>query len=418
MRNFTIILLCFLACPSLQAQTVNIAYIGQADSYNALITDSDNFTYDDDHAAAVWFMETFLPAHSTEVTGTYLSFDQVAGTASLDDYDVVWIQMDGATYIDRMNEWPRGTTEGNGDKHCVLSAQGFQWNGQCTPTEDAFILKIKDFYQAGGNVLLGNYAGKALEVIGAFEGLSNPWEYRPNQIFGDTSANPGNTSASWGTNWAAEADHPYIAGIVSSDSDCLGATAYIEFLGADTQKKNRACQYNLDFGRIFEDAGGSSSSLESRRSIFTTTLNAQILLQNCDGNEIQGAMFSPLNEGNGTIVWYGAGVYDWFAAGTGNNEPVKLLTENTLLSLAQMQLSIQAAEHRSITYYPNPVKNVLHLLYTGNQKTEIFDLTGKRLISDGTPDISVEDLANGCYLVKVTDMENGTSFHFKILKAN
>ena len=418
MRNFTIILLCFLGCPCLWAQTVNIAYIGQAASYNTLITDSDNFTYDDDHAAAVWFMDNFLPAHAGEVNGNYLSFDQVAGTASLNDYDVVWIQMDGATYVDRMNEWPRGTTEGNGDKHCVLGTQGFQWNGQCTPTEDAFMAKIRDFYQAGGNVLLGNYAGKALEVIGAFDGLSNPWEYRPNQTFGDTSANPGNTSAAWGANWAAEANHPYLADIVSSDSDCPGATAYIEFLGTGTQKKNRACQYNMDFGRIFDDAGGSSSSLENRRALFATTLNAQILLQNCDGNEIQGAKFSPQQEGNGTIVWYGAGVYDWFVAGAGNNEPVKLLTENTLLSLAQSQLSTQTLEHDEITYYPNPVKNELHLLHTRNQKIEIFDLTGKRLISEDTPVINVEGLANGCYLVKATDMGNGKSSHFKIVKAN
>jgi hypothetical protein len=30
--------------------------------------------YDDDRAAAVWFIDTFVPAHSGSITGNYLSF--------------------------------------------------------------------------------------------------------------------------------------------------------------------------------------------------------------------------------------------------------------------------------------------------------------------------------------------------------
>lgn len=399
------------------AQNPNIAFIGQASSYDALITDNDGFVYQDDHAAAIWFMDTFLPAHAPAVTGNYLSFEEVANGANLSLYDLIWVQMDGATYVERLNEWPRGTTEGNGDKHCVLATSGFQWNGQCTPTEDAFMANLRNYYQAGGNILLGNYAGKALEVIGAFDGLSNPWEYRPNQTFGDTAVTEGNTASSWGTNWGAAASHPYISNISLAPSECSNSQGYIEFLTAGTQKKNRACQYNLDFGRIFEDAGGSESSLMERRSLFTSTLNAEILLQNCDGNEIQGAQFNPRNEGDGTIVWYGAGVYDWFAPGSGNNDNVSLLTENTLLSLAQPNLSVPASPESQMGYYPNPVTQTLNLTNASGCQTEIYSLSGTLLTTSRESQINLEQIESGIYLVKVTNQENGRSKMFKIIKS-
>lgn len=169
MRKLYLGFLAGLVIANFNAQTKKIAFIGQADVYsNNIPTANDGLVYDDDRAAAVWFMDTFVPKYSGNVSGSYFSFQDVAEGADISSYDVVWIQSDGATFTERLNEWPRGTVEGNGDKHCILRENGFEWNGQCTQLEDDFIWKIKQFYKSGKKLFLGNFVGKGLEVLGVF----------------------------------------------------------------------------------------------------------------------------------------------------------------------------------------------------------------------------------------------------------
>lgn len=410
MKKFYLNLFAIMFAINLNAQK-KIAFIGQADVYNSNIpTASDGLTYDDDRAAAVWFIDTFVPAHSGSITGSYLSFQDVAEGADLSFYDVIWIQSDGATYTDRLNEWPRGTTEPNGDKHCLLREAGFQWNGQCSQLEDDFNWNIKQFYKSGKNILLGNFAGKGLEVFGVFDGLSNPWEYRPNQLFGDTNVNNSNTAAAWGTNWSGESNNTLTQGISLNPASCSFANKNIEFLSPDTQKKNRALQYNLNWGRIFDDAGGSSSNLLQRRQVFQNTLNAKILLENCDGNEIQGAEFLPRNSGDGKIVWYGAGVYDWYAPGTGNNNNVKKLTENTLLYLVGISsLSVNNPNLKNkVQIFPNPVSSILNINFDGNVLIEVYDLNGRKILVSSEKHINIQNLKAGIYIVKILNSKDNT----------
>ena len=415
MKKLYLSLFAGIMLANINAQTKRIAFIGQADVYSSNIpTASDGLTYDDDRAAAVWFMETFLPAHSASVSGNYFSFQDVAEGADISNYDVIWIQSDGATYTERLNEWPRGTVEGNGDKHCVLREAGFQWNGQCSQLEDDFMWKIKQFYKSGKKLLLGNFAGKGLEVFGVFDGLSNPWEYRPNQSFGDTAANPANTAGAWGTNWSGTATSILLTGITTSSVSCTNTSQSIEFLGAGTEKKNRALQYNLNWGRIFDDAGGSSSTLAQRRQKFQTTLNAEILLENCDGTEIQAARFNPRNTGDGTIIWYGAGVYDWYAPG-GSNQNVKKLTENSLLYLAggeSMLSSTDLQGKQKVGIYPNPVSVILNIQADENVSSEIYDMNGRKIISSESKTISVDKLIPGNYSINVNTGTSNKIFKF------
>lgn len=411
MKKFYLNLFAIIFAINLNAQK-KIAFIGQADVYNSNIpTASDGLTYDDDRAAAVWFIDTFVPAHSGSITGSYLSFQDVAEGADLSSYDVIWVQSDGATYSGRLDEWPRGTTELNGDKHCLLREAGFQWNGQCSQLEDDFIWKIKQFYKSGKNILLGNFAGKSLEVLGVFEGLSNPWEYRPNQLFGDTSANPNNTAAAWGTNWSGNSNSTLIQGITTYAVACSFANQGIEFLSVDTQKKNRALQYNLNWGRIYDDVGGASSSMLQRRQAFQNTLNANILLENCDGNEIQGAEFKPRNLGDGKVIWYGAGVYDWYAPGTGNNDNVKKITENTLLYLASISsLSVDNLNLKNnIQIFPNPASSTLNIKAEGNTITEIYDINGRKVMTSANKSIDIHHLGSGFYTVKIINSKNNST---------
>lgn len=415
MRKLYLSLFAGLMFATIQAQMKKIAFIGQADVYNSSIpTASDGLTYDDDRAAAVWFMDTFLPAHSSKITGSYFSFQDVAEGADISSYDVVWIQSDGATYTERLNEWPRGTVEGNGDKHCLLREAGFQWNGQCGQLEDDFMWKIKQFYKSGKKLLLGNFAGKGLEVFGVFDGLNNPWEYRPNQSFGDTTANPANSAGAWGTNWSGTATPILLTGITTSSVSCTNTSQSIEFLGAGTEKKNRALQYNLNWGRIFDDAGGVGSTLVQRRQLFQNILNAEILLENCDGTEIQAARFNPRNSGDGTIIWYGSGVYDWYAPG-GSNQNVKKLTENTLLYLAGGEAMLSSTDlqgKQKVSIYPNPVSAVLKIQVEDNVRSEIYDMNGRKVLTSNSKNIDVHQLSAGVYSIKISDGKSSQILKF------
>ena len=350
MKNFTkkYIGLVFIAFfLSLGAQNKKIAFIGQAATYNDNIPAAqDGLTYDDDRAAAVWFMDEFIPSQNN-IDGSYFSFQDVAEGADLSSFDVLWIQSDGATFPGRLNEWPRGTTEGGGERHCVITEAGFEWNGgnaACITLEDNFINSIRTFYEAGGNIFLGNFAGKGLEVFGVFDGLTNPWEYKPNQTFGEVNSITDDWAVNnpWGNFYQDSVSNPLRTGFVlgSPDNACNDGR-YIEFLTAGSGKKNRVCQYNLDFGRINDDANannGGSATLAQKYTEFETTLNAQILLTNCGGNEIQSVQFNPRTVGKGTVIINGGGSYDWYADGSpaNYNNNIKIFTANALLSLADM----------------------------------------------------------------------------------
>ena len=300
----------------------------------------------------------------------------------------------------------------------MLREDGFQWNGQCSQLEDDFIWKIKQFYKSGKNILLGNFAGKSLEVLGVFEGLSNPWEYRPNQLFGDTSANPNNTAVAWGTNWSGNSNSTLIQGIITYSVACSFANQGIDFLSADTQKKNRALQYNLNWGRIYDDVGGASSSMLQRRQAFQNTLNANILLENCDGNEIQGAEFNPRNSGDGKVIWYGAGVYDWYAPGTGNNDNVKKITENTLLYLSGISsLSVDNSNLKNnVQIFPNPASSTLNIKSEGNIITEIYDTNGRKIITSANRSIDIQYLDSGVYTAKIINLKSSSVVTYKFIK--
>ncbi|MGC4128127.1 MAG: DUF4960 domain-containing protein, partial [Bergeyella sp.] len=346
MKNFCLCLFIALFAVNVDAQK-KIAFIGQAPAYNTLITDSDGFIYNDDYQAAVWFMETFLSNHS-DISGSYFSFEDIADgdETILDDFDVIWVQYDGGTYTARMWEWPRGITEeitGVSYTHCNLKESGFEWNGQCDTLEDNFMAKLRSFYESGKNIFLGNFAGRALEVIGVFDDFDNPWELRPNNLFGYTHKDTDYifTGENWGTNWNAGKDNPLKNGITTATNTNCSSKTKIDFLSSDFEKLNRTLQYNLNYSadyenRIYNDANtanGGSSTLEQRRDYFETTLGAHILMDNCDGNEIHGVQFNPKTSGKGMIIWYGSGVYDWYGNGAGSNDNVKNITENALLYL-------------------------------------------------------------------------------------
>lgn len=417
-----LVLLFMLALTTASFAQKKIAFIGQAGAYNDDLSATNvEFLPEGDTAAGIWFMEDF-GVNTPGITVNYLSFEDVAAGANLSQYDVIWIQYDPETFPSRLTDFPRSRPEGDGTKHSMLKETGFSWGrDEATdgPLEDAFVAAIKTYYQGGGNMLLGNFAGAGIEPFGVINpALSNPWEYKPNQDFGDVFANAGLTDGAWGNWWNGATNSPLISGITTSVDACNAALPYIEFLSSGTEKKNRVLQYNLDFGRIANDNPGAD--LATKRGVLEDLLQAKILVLNCGGNEVQGLQFNPtgFNAGKGTVVFYGAGTYDWYVGTGGNNNNVKNLTKNTLLDLAsKSNLSVASFDGLlDIKFYPNPVQSELQIQYKGDLTTSVYDINGSKLIETNSKSIDMSKMSTGTYIIKTLDNESKKSNSSKIIK--
>ena len=268
-------------------------------------------------------------------------------------------------------------------------------------------------------MLLGNFAGAGIEPFGVINStLSSPWEYKPNQDFGDVFANAGLTAGAWGNWWNGATNSTLISGMTTSIDACNAALPYIEFLSSGTEKKNRVLQYNLDFGRIANDNPGAD--LATKRGVLENLLQAKILVLNCGGNEVQGLEFQPtgFNAGKGTVITYGAGTYDWYVGTGGNNNNVKNLTKNTLLYLAsKSNLSIASFDGSlDIKFYPNPVQSELQIQYKGDLTTSVYDISGAKLIETKSKNIDMSKMATGNYIIKTLDSDSKKANSYKIIK--
>lgn len=418
-KKLMLLSLLMLSCLSFGQK--KIAFIGQAGAYNDDLSGSGvEFVPEGDTAAAIWFIEDF-GVNTPDVTVNYFSFEDVAAGADISIYDVIWIQYDPETYTGRLKDFPRSAPEGDGTKHSMLKETGFAWSRDAAtddPLEEAFILAIKNYYLSGGKMLLGNYAGFGLEPFGVINSsYTNPWEYKPNQDFGDVSVNPATTPEAWGNFWKSSVNSPLISGITTSSNSCNLSLPFIEFLASGSEKKNRVIQYNLDFGRIAND--NPSATLSEKRDVLENLLQAEILIENCGGNEIQGLQFNPtgFNAGKGTVIFYGAGTYDWYVGTAGGNDNVKKLTKNTLLYLAGTTLSIDSVTGQiQVSFYPNPVQSSLQIQYEGDLDTSIFDLNGKKILNTQLKSIDMSNIVDGTYIVKSFDIKTNQTNSFKIIK--
>ena len=274
-----------------------------------------DFTLDDDETAAQWFPSIAGPL--TEVT--YHSFTDVAnGEVDLSVYHAIWIQFDGGWWGDRVAQFPK-----NG-ANCIIG-EGPADSPACSDLADNLINSIKTYYEAGGNILVSNYAVFILDDIGVVDGNGVP-----NQAWGGIGYEDWARNDAWGGSWTADTSSPYFAGVSSNTGGCIGTN--FETLAAGTQKKNRVAQYNMDFGPW--EAG----TLEEARSNFEAAVGGNILWGNCGGNEVWGVEW-PSNGATGTVVCAIGGTWDWEVGGVPNGNNMKVITTNILRHLADLGLA-------------------------------------------------------------------------------
>jgi hypothetical protein len=306
-----------------QVQLKKFAFIGVAAANTAAAWDAlDGTDYDlnDDQTAAAWFEANINNGTTSE--GAYLSIEQVANGADISKFDAIWVQFDGGWWGGEVAQFP------NNSKHCIIKSSGIGFDVPCATLANNFSNKLKAYFDAGGNLFLGNYAGSIVDELGV---VSSP-DFAPNNSFGGVGIETCCTQDAWGVRWEGNASSPLFNGIVTAtDPNC--PAPYFILLESGTQKKNRSNQYNLNFGPWAPN--GDTDPLAQRLTSWKTSTGGIIHMENCGKNEPLYVEW-PAKGSKGRVFAILGGTYDWFTgAGVTNNNNHKILTKNALTELAK-----------------------------------------------------------------------------------
>ena len=78
--------------------------------------------------------------------------------------------------------------------------------------------------------------------------------------------------------------------------------------------------------------------------------------------------------------------------------------------------SYEIADDFEISYYPNPVENVLNINYEKNIFSTIYDITGKKLLESSDKNIDLSSFQGGVYIIHLVDLESNNIKYIKIIK--
>lgn len=309
------------------AELRKIAFIGAAaqntDASWAALSGTD---YDlmDDKTAANWCVNE-MASSTTEVT--YMSFEQAAASTDLSKYHAIWIQFDGGWWGGEVAQFPKNAN------NCLLRGDQPVNNTLCGDLADSFIAKIKTYYEAGGNLFLGNYAGSIVDEIGAVSKA----EYAPNNAWGGPTVDDGATNSAWMVRWAGDPTSPLFEGISLSTDPGIQAPAFI-MVESGALKKNRSNQYSLNFGPWAPN--GDADPLATRKANFASMTGAKVLIENGGQNEGQMVMWEATGT-KGTVIAALGGTYDWYVGDpvTAGDRNIKTLTRNSLNYLVDLALA-------------------------------------------------------------------------------
>lgn len=310
------------------AELRKIAFIGNAAENTPAGWDAckgTDYNLMDDRTAAEWF-KTAMASSVNELT--YLSFEDVAGGADLTKFHTIWIQYDGGTWGGVVGSFPN-----NGEgKHCLLGEKGVTWDSKCDNVVANFVNAVKTYYNAGGNILLGNYAGGIVDEIG----VVSKSDYAPNNFWGGLDVDAGATASAWMVRWAGETTSPLFANIIIGTNPDIPAPAFV-MIEAGGEKKNRSNQYNLNWGPWAPN--GDADPLTNRRAAFENLTGGKILIENGGKNEPQMVMW-PAKDSKGTVIAILGGTYDWYIGATlsGADRNMKTLTKNSLNYLVDLAM--------------------------------------------------------------------------------
>jgi hypothetical protein len=163
----------------------------------------------------------------------------------------------------------------------------------------------------------------------------------------------------------------------------------------------------------------SADIIEATFTVSSTTLfvGEMLLLDNTTSNSnsvdwsIGNSIISNVN--NATYSFKGAGLYE-IEMNVSNSECADLKTET--VTVVNKTTGIETIEGEDITFYPNPVTDILYINATKYITIEIVDILGKTVVKTSNKTINLENVSVGMYIIQVYDTNNSLIGTEKLIK--
>lgn len=261
----------------IQSDAAEVLYVGLAENVESLNSEEKE--------AANWML---LNVPSSQ----YVSFDDIAkGVVDLSSCKVMWwhLHIDGG--IDNMDKF---------DQNAASSLTAIQ--------------KIKDFYEAGGSLLLTRFASYYAVKLGATLDGNNP-----NNCWGQVEESGEITSGPWNFFIQGNTEHALYQNLVMNS----GESDKVYTCDAGYRITNSTAQWHIG-----SDWGGYPTETDWE------ILHGAKALGNGGDGAVVAWEYLP-NNGRGGIVCIGSGCYDWYsygvdASGDRYHGNVAKLTENAI----------------------------------------------------------------------------------------
>ena len=114
-----------------------------------------------------------------------------------------------------------------------------------------------------------------------------------------------------------------------------------------------------------------------------------------------------------TYTFEVAGIYDVVMT-VSNDECIAAKTET--ITVVNKTTGIETIEGKDITFYPNPVTEVLYVNSTAEINIEIVDILGKTIVKTSKNTINLETVATGIYIIQIYDVNNKLIGTEKLIK--
>ena len=294
--------------------------------------------------------------------------------------NIIWQKCYGGGSYDQISQL-RSTSDGGYILIGESESNDMSLNGN-HGSQDAWIVKL----DPSGNMQWQNLLGGTMDEQGIYVSQTSDYGFLLSII---TSSTDGQVTGNHGgmDGWLVKLN---VSGTILWQK-CFGGTGD-DILGL--------VEATADGGYFF---GGSTSSIDGDiisnhggRDIWIGKLNSGLTIQwqkslGGSGNEYGGA--GPLADGSylavgNTVSYYGDIVFNHGA------------TDMFMIKMSS-NLVNENFESHTITTYPNPMQNTLHIEIEKEFTGTIFDITGKALMTINTKDIDVSSLTAGIYLIDI-----------------
>jgi hypothetical protein len=354
---------------ALNAQS-KVAFVGVYDDMSDLQLDDED-VYD----AAVWCVNTY--------GGEYLPVSQIT-PAKLAEYAALWIYYD--------NDYLAAAPSEIADDPTVLAA-------------------ITDYYEGGGNLLLGTYGNflmssfgrvpaTSLTIVGTGTGAANPDRWDLGTSYGTWEAAP---------TFLDRYSDPLFAGLDTAMVLRPNGQEYpVIPLNDGGWKEDHNCFWDMSQAGL-----GYGNSDAGNVTVFESTYACNLLgtwghvADYCGAGLVR---WLPQGDFQGKAIAIGLAAYEWHTnSGTANQylDNIKKLTENALDELSGNTTGITTVHNTNVTININ--NGILKISSENIASAKIYSVNGALVSSSATQEINVSNLSKGVYIVRWTDSKGNAA---------